>query len=69
MDLFRSLESETQKLHLDKLEKSLGEIRRGVFARLNGQEKNILEIENVIKDFQKRLEYIEESLSLKVNIG
>lgn len=69
IDLFRSMESEEQNLRLGKLEKTLGEVRKGVFARLNAQEKIVLQVENSLQELYKRIEFLEAELSMKVKMG
>jgi hypothetical protein len=69
IDLFRSMESEAHNIRLDKLEKSLGDVRRGVFARLNSQEKNLLQAEHSLQELYRRMEFLEAELSMKVKMG
>lgn len=69
IDLFRSMAEENQSARLDKLESSLTDVRRGLFARFNTHEKNLLEIEKSLNDLHKRIECIEMEISMKVKMG
>ena len=62
-DLFNEItETECLRQELYAVKKSSDNVRRGVFQRLNMQGKHVIELEDRLKQLERRLELMEKNL-------
>lgn len=62
-DLFNEItETECLRQEIHAVKKSSDSVRRGVFQRLNTQGKHVIELEDKLRQLERRLELLEKNL-------